>query len=478
MPQSRRSFLQTAALGALAAGIPLRAAPADRPSKNTSASAGAGSAKNLIFVVSDGMSAGTFALAEQFRRRRDSRGTAWIELYRHPAVRRALMDTASASSLVTDSAAASSSWGGGMRVNNGALNIGPGGERPAPIFQLARAEGRAAGLVTTASITHATPAGFTVNASARNDEAFIADQYLEAGLDLYLGGGNRFFDAARRADRRDAYSAFKSRGYHIARSREELLAVPAEGRLLGVFAEGHIPYSLDRQADAELAARVPTLSEMTELALKRLSAGGSERGFVLQVEGARVDHAAHANDFGALVHEQLGVDDALAAVLRFAAGRDDTLVIVTTDHGNANPGLIGTGSAYGDTDRLFANSFGIRQTNDWIIDGLAPTASPDAIRDRLRQGTGLDFSADEIEILGRALRKEYTEAYRQRRYPGVILGQLLANHIAVGWSGVNHSSDYVDVLALGPGSDTVDGFILNTDLHRVMRRALGLPPFV
>lgn len=474
MPLSRRSFLSAAALGTLAASLPLRSAPAGR-SPGSAASREPGRARNLILVISDGMSAGTFALAEQFRRRRDARGTAWVDLYRDPNVRRGLMDTASASTLVTDSAAAASAWGGGMRVNNGALNVGPAGERPAPLFALARAEGRAAGLVTTATITHATPAGFTVNTPSRNDETVIADLYLKSGIDLFLGGGNRHFDPTLRADKHDAYAAFRAGGYHVARDRAALASAPA-GRLLGVFSDGHMPYALDHATDPALAASTPTIAQMTEIALARLPTAGGERGFVLQIEGARIDHAAHANDFAGLVHDQLALDDALADVLRFTADRDDTLVIVTTDHANANPGLNGHGTGYGETDRLFANTFTARQTNDWIMRDLTADSSHAAIRERVLHGSGIALTTDETALLGRALRDEYADAYRARRTPVVILGQLLSNHYAIGWNGVAHTSDLVDVQAYGPGSETLPGFLLNTDLHHFMRHALGLPP--
>src|SRR5690606_17297283 len=91
------------------------------------------SAKNIIFMVSDGMSIGALSMANMLSERRDGRLCEWISLYHQDVVTRALMDTASADSLVTDSAAASSSWGGGVRVNNGMLNVAPDGSRPQPI---------------------------------------------------------------------------------------------------------------------------------------------------------------------------------------------------------------------------------------------------------------------------------------------------------------------------------------------------------
>lgn len=86
-----------------------------------------GLAKNIIFMVSDGMSTGTLNMADLLLRRKEGRPSNWISLYEQNRLKSAFMDTASANSLVTDSAAASSSWGGGKRVNNGSLNTNPDG---------------------------------------------------------------------------------------------------------------------------------------------------------------------------------------------------------------------------------------------------------------------------------------------------------------------------------------------------------------
>ena len=92
-------------------------------------------AKNIIFMVSDGMSSGTLHMADLYSRRKLGRPSHWISLYEENLVQRGVMDMASASSIVTDSAAASSSWGGGHRVNNGSLNIGANVKNIFPSFR-------------------------------------------------------------------------------------------------------------------------------------------------------------------------------------------------------------------------------------------------------------------------------------------------------------------------------------------------------
>jgi alkaline phosphatase len=458
---SRRGFLKAFGAGAAALGLPAtvggRPPAIGRPDQP-------GRARNVIFLVSDGMSYGTLTLAEHFRRRRDGRGTAWLGLYRDPRIRRALMDTASANALVTDSAAAGSAWGGGLRVPNGRLNIGADGERPTPILISAHAAGRATGLVSTASITHATPAAFAVNHPRRNEEEAIAALYAETGIDLFLGGGARFFDPAQRADGRDLFSVMRQRGYAVARSKAELATTSPASKLLGVFSAGHQPYALDHADSPELVAAQPTLAEMTRHALAHLAARGGDQGFFLQIEGARVDHAAHANDVGGLIHDQLDFDDAVAAVREFTAERDDTLVIVTTDHGNANPGLNGS-------DTAFERTFVITQTNHRMMESLNAESSVGEIRDRVHEGAKLTLTAEEIGILQASLRHYYRTAYRSMQSPLVVLGQVLANHIAIGWNGVSHTSDLCEVAAYGPGSETLPPLILNTDLHALVLRA-------
>ncbi len=473
---SRRNFLRTG----LAGGAVLLAPGLRAQSTELAASAGARRARNVIFLVSDGMSLGTLTMAERHLRRQEGRGTHWLGLYDRPDLRRALMDTASANSPVTDSAAASSAWGCGHKVKNGAINFAPDGRPRTPILRLARAAGKGTGLVTTATITHATPAGFAAQVEARADEGIIAAQYLEVGVDVLLGGGARFFDPAQRADQRDLFADYARAGYAVVRDAAALRAASAGGRLLGTFDDGHLPFALDHRADPALRATVPTLAEMTQVALARLAA--HERGFVLQIEGARVDHAAHANDIGGLLFDQLAFDDAVGVAAAFAAGRDDTLVIVTSDHGNANPGLNGAGGSftsrggsYGDTQECFDRVARFSQTNVWTLAGLGPDSSAAQVRERVHTATALDFDDDEIEMLRHALRKEHREGYRVRNAPLVAYGQILANHTSVGWTGTQHTTDYTELAAFGPGSEAIGGVVQNNALFGVMTRALGLP---
>jgi alkaline phosphatase len=240
---------------------------------------------------------------------------------------RCLAETYSANSLVTDSAAAASAWGGGHRVDNGRLNITPDGVPRAPLQTKLKQAKILTGLVSTATITHATPAGFAVTVDSRGKEEEIAKQYAAHRVDVMLGGGRKFFND-------DLKSAMAKEGYEILQSKADLEAATAATArpVLGVFAEGYLPYAIDRAADESLQKKIPLLSDMARFAVDRLSALPND-GWFLMVEGARIDHCGHANDAAGSIHEQLAFDQAVGAMVEYVSGRNDTLLIVTTDHG-------------------------------------------------------------------------------------------------------------------------------------------------
>lgn len=465
MPKpTRKEFLKTGALSSLFLGTGLLAGTGCAPVRDQ------GRAKNIIFLVSDGMSAGTLTLADVMLRRKEGRVSNWVRLYEEGNVNRGLMDMASADRIVTDSAAAAASWGCGYRVNNGALNIGPDGTHHKPVLQVFREAGKATGLVTTTEITHATPAGFAANVESRSMGEEIANQYLEREVDLLLGGGNRHYDPARREDGRDMYAAHRENNYRIVRTKNDLRSMDATGeRLLGIFANGHLPYTLDHKNTQEHLDTVPTLVEMTDAALQNLSQ--NDNGFILQIEGGRVDHAAHGNDAGGLIYDQIAFDEAIGVVLAFTENRDDTLVVITTDHGNANPGLNSAPDSHFDKIQTFTH------TNSWIHSELDEESSLSRIRERVEAATSIEISESEAEAYQLASKGEYQTIYSVMTSPSAVLGQILANHTHVNWVGGSHTADYVELTAFGPGSEVLNGFVLNTDLFKVMTEAAGVTEY-
>jgi len=424
-------------------------------------------AKNIIVIVSDGMSTGTLNMADLYLSRKTGIGSNWLQLYKENKISRALMDMASANSIVTDSAAASSSWGGGVRINNGAVNMSPTGENHLPIWQKFKKAGKMAGCVTTVPITHATPAGFCVNSKSRRDQEGIAEKYLDLEFDIMMGGGNDYFSSEKRKDKRDMYQEFETAGYQIVKTRNEMLAADTNKPILGVFANSGLAYTIDRNNSKEITENTPTLAEMTQKAIDRMKE--HPEGFVLQVEAGKVDWAAHGNDIAGLIYDQTSHDEAIKVAIDFAEKDNDTLVIITTDHGNSNPGVISGSKANDNFDSIQK----YKHSNEWILNGFGKETTINQIKERIDYANNFAVTNGEARLILNYYTNIKSEGglYNARHLPFNALAEIQKQHNSVGWISMQHSSDYVELAMFGPGSDLLKPFIKNTDLHFLMLEA-------
>lgn len=424
-------------------------------------------AKNIIIIVSDGMSIGTLNMTDLYLSRKMGTGTNWLQLYKDNKVNRALMDMASASSIVTDSAAASSSWGGGVRINNGGLNVSKNGEPHLPIWQKFKKAGKKAGCVTTVPITHATLAGFCVNSKSRNAQEEIAEIYLEQKFDVMMGGGDAYFSSEKRKDKKDMYKAFESKGYKVVKNRNEMLSAAIDKPILGVFDDNGLPYSIDQQNNKELSQQIPTLADMTKKAINAME--NNAKGFVLQVEAGKVDWAAHGNDITGLIYDQAAHDEAIQVAMDFAEKDGETLVIITTDHGNSNPGVIYGNKANDNFDAIQK----YKHSNEWILKGFGKETSISQVKERVDYANNFSLTNEEAKLLLTYYSNLKTEKglYNPKHLPFKALAEIQKKHNSVGWISMHHSADYVELAMYGPGSQLLKPFIKNTDLHYLMLEA-------
>src|SRR5690606_6136672 len=328
--------------------------------------------------------------------------------------------------------------------------------------------GKKVGCVTTVPITHATPAGFSVFTKNRNSQEEIASLYSELGFDVMMGGGHKYFDAAQRKDKKDLYSVFRNKGYAVARNKAEMNAAPQNKPLLATFDEDGLPYSTDQFSSSFIKHNIPTLAEMTSKAINLMK--DHKEGFVMQVEAGKVDWAAHGNDIAGLLYDQLAFDDALKVALDFAKKDGNTLIVITSDHGNANPGLIYGKEVNDNFDRIQKFS----QTNEWILQGIQASDSISTIKDRIAQANAgikiTDEQAKEIlSFYSKAKRED--GVYNPRHLPFKLLSQIQQNFTSVGWISMDHSADYTELAMYGPGSDQMKPFMKNTDIHTFLLKA-------
>lgn len=454
----RRTFLELTG-AALASGAILGSAGAElQPIR---ADRTPGRARRLIMLIADGLSMSVPMIVDAAKQRRDGTRSRWLEWLNDPDVRSALVDTTPAGGLVTDSAAAASAWGIGEKTQNGAISMTPDGNAPVPLFRRARRAGRRAGLVTTSYLTDATPAAMFCNAPDRSQRADIAKQMLRGGLDLGIGGGRSDFSA----------DDLRAAGAHRADSIDELRAIfsRADGRpVFGLLADDVLPHALEREA------REPTLRDLSTLAVEAMEAD-SPNGYCLMIENENTDEAGHGNDAGSCLHDALDFEEALDFLITHARGRDDTLLVVATDHACGGPGFIAAGRrGEAQLDALIAVNHSFAWIGARVREHPRAEQTGAALAAIMRQATGVTLDDADIAMLDRAMARGRVDPFRAANRLTSVMGSLLANHLGVSFSTPGHSNDLILASAMGPGSDRLPVFCHQTALHDLMAQSLGL----
>ncbi|MEZ0348521.1 MAG: alkaline phosphatase [Thermus sp.] len=432
--------------------------------------------RNLIVFVYDGFSWEDYAIAQAYARRRQGRVLALERLLvRYP---NGLVNTYSLTSYVTESSAAANAMSCGVKTVNGGLAIHVDGTPLKPFFAAAKEAGKAVGLVTTTTVTHATPAGFAVSNPDRNAEERIAEQYLDFGAEVYLGGGDRFFNPEKRQDKKDLYAAFAQAGYGVVRSLEDLLRTNAS-KLLGVFSESHLPYEVDRRFQG---VKAPSLKEMVQAALPRLAS--YRPGFVLQVEAGRIDHANHINDPSAVLWDVLAADETLEVLTAFVDQHPDTLLLLVSDHATGVGGLYGAGRSYLESSMGIDLLDGQRASFEQMRRLLGNSPDTPQVKEAYRTLKGVTLADEEAERVVRALRERvyWPEGVRQGVQPENTMAWAMVQRNAakpdrpnIGYSSGQHTASPVVLALYGQGLRLVNlGLVDNTHVFRLMGEALGI----
>ena len=315
-------------------------------------------AKNIILLIGDGMSIATLTAGRIYEGQQQNRTGEEHLLSFETFPYTALVRTYNVDAQIPDSAGTATAFSSGVKSRMGVINTGP--EQPynqcagqadhALLSSAAYAEraGMATGVISTARITHATPATvYAVAASRewesdsdlpeearRNGCADIASQLLSFphgdGLDIALGGGRKNFlpqsAGGARGDQRDLTRLWQQRqNARYIENRQQLLALPTDTSdpVLGLFSDSHLPYHADRNDND------PSLSELTEFAIKKLS--HNKNGFFLMVEAGRIDHAHHGGNGARALEDTAELSRTVAKILQLV-NTDETLILVTADH--------------------------------------------------------------------------------------------------------------------------------------------------
>lgn len=474
----RRDLVKQGLAAAAAAALPLAGTACAPAAASTGRQfSPGGRARNIIFYAYDGLTVEDMATARYFAERHLSGRVLTLErlLARGAS---GLMLSHSLTSVVTDSASATTAWATGRKIVNGALSMFPDGRELTTILDLAKQTGKATGLITSTRITHATPAGWIAKVPIRGMEDEIASRYLEFQPEVLLGGGIVHFHPEVRADGRDLYQEFRNRGYAVAGTAEDMARANAS-RLLGTFAPSHMPFEVDRRFQG---AAGPSLAEMVEKGLNILADYGN--GFVVQVEAGRIDHANHGNDPGAMVWDMIAADDALDVILRFVDRNPDTLLIMASDHGTGSGAVYGVGRNYNASTPAFDHLGDWRASYERLYELIGSAPGAGDIAEAAREHLGVRLSSDQARLAMEVIYRErdlgHPTAHRSQPANGLyhVLSSadfLSPDRVNLNYATGQHTAGPVPVAALGADTTTRGlGVVDNTELFGWMTSALGI----
>ncbi|MEZ5995579.1 MAG: alkaline phosphatase [Hyphomonadaceae bacterium] len=442
-------------------------------------------ARNVIIFIGDGMGVTTVTAARIYAgQSRGVDGESYgltMDAFPHTALSR----TYGADAQISDSAPTATALLSGVKTDAGVLGVtdavthgdcaSVAGAMSRSLFEIAEAQGLSTGIVSTARITHATPAAAYAHVANRDWEndavaartgggtcADIARQLIEwpagDGFEVALGGGRANFLPSSavdpenpqvhgaRADGRNLAAEWAARPGHVyVWNTQQLEAAPADARVLGLFSPSHMAYESARARDA---GGEPSLAQMTTAAISRLARNAS--GYVLLVEGGRIDHAHHEGRAGEALSETVAFDDAIRAALEMTS-RDDTLIIVTADHSHTL-----TMSGYA---RRGAPILGL-STDENGQPALGADGRPYTTLG-YANGPGSVFAPSGEAAVRPDLSNTDTQALS---FHQPSLTPLDAE---------THGGEDVALYAWGPGDDAVAGTLEENTVFHIMARALG-----
>jgi alkaline phosphatase len=442
-----------------------------------------GRAKNVILFVGDGTGVSTITAGRIYTGQARGLDGESYQLAIDQLPYAALVKTYTHDSQVADSAPTATALMAGVKTRNQVIGVDqtvPGGDCAASkghevmsLIEMAEASGLATGVVTTTQVTHATPAAAYAHVADRDweDDTQLTPEAKAAGCidiarqlvgfshgdgpEVVFGGGRAFFTTTaqvdpeianrrgNREDGRDLIAEWKTRYpagvYAWNRQGFDAMDPKAPGPLLGLFSPGHMSYELDRPRDP---GQEPSLAEMTRKAIEKLSR--DKDGFVLLVEGGRIDHANHANNAAKALSDLAALDEAVKVALSMTNPKD-TLVIVTADHSHG----------------LTISGYPVR--NNPILDVVRNGAGQVVLRDDGKAYTTLGYATGPGAATG-ARRDPATENTRDPNYK---------QSAVVPVDSASHGGEDVEVKAIGPWAHLLEGTIEQNTIFHVMAHALG-----
>ena len=436
-------------------------------------------AKYVFYFIGDGMGLNHVNGTEMYGGALEGRiGTLPLCFTQFPVT--GVATSYSASSPITDSAAAGTALATGYKTNNGSIGVDTDNKAVYSVAVKAKEAGKKVGIVTSVSVDHATPAAFYAHQLKRNMYYDISTDLPKAGFDFYAGSG---FLKIKMDGKPSIFEVFDKAGYVVAKGYDDYKTKASAEKLILIQKDGKqsnaLPYAIDRNDD-DL-----TLEQITKAAVESLTKK-NKKGFFLMVEGGKIDWASHANDAATAFHEVLDMDAAVKVAYEFYKKHPkETLIVVTADHETGGLGLARNGFSLNlkylknqevSQDKLSLSVSNLRKEKNNKV-------SWEDIKTLLSDKLGLwnevpvtweqeKFLRDEYEISFVKNKVHFEETLYEKSEPIAAKAKEVINQTAgLGWTSGNHTSAYIPIFAIGAGAELFKGKMDNIDLPKHIIKA-------
>ncbi len=457
------------------------------------------SAKNVIFLLADGLSIG-HRTAARLMSKGNTEGTSNGLMSFDLMERVGMVGTSSVDSIAVDSANSMSAYMTGHKSSVNAMGVyadrtqdpfdDPRQETIAELIR--RTTGKSIGIVSDAELEDATPAAVVAHTRKRDEKAAIVKFFYDTKPEVILGGGAAYFtpkstQGSRRSDETDYIDQFQKAGYALATTNTELAQVMAKSpkRVLGLFHPSNMDGVMDRKIffgnTVPDYPDQPDLTDMTKAALDVLSK--NKQGFFLMVEAGLVDKFTHPMDWERAAYDTIMFDKVIGIAQEFARKNPGTLIVVTGDHTHSI-------SVYGTVDDNAKPGQALREKVGTYAAAGFPSYSDDdndgypdtpAVPKRLAVGFGNhpDYWENFIPKLDNTFAptvKDEKGNYIANEKYKTDEAVLIAGNLPHSEATEVHSVDDMTLSMSGPGAEKLKAYQENTAIFRYMVEALGLAP--
>ena len=433
------------------------------------------SPKYIFYYIGDGMGMGPIVAAQNYNRL-ILKNDKPLTMMQMPVVGWAL--TYSASSDITDSAAAGTALATGSKTKNYMLGMNADTVAVTSIAKILHDSGYGVAIATSVAPDDATPGAFFAHVPNRSMTYQIGCDMAASGYEFVAGAGLRGTETDGKPN--DLLDRFAAEGVQIVRGPEGAASITAARALL-LNNEGssrsNIGYTIDS------IQGTLTLPLIASTALKQLERTSPDK-FFMMIEGGNIDHALHGNDAGASIKEIINFDEALKVAYDFyLAHPDETLIVVTADHDTGGMAIVRSGGIGNiDYQKVSKEEFSnfckamLKTRNIFTWDDMKAYMS-----ENLGFFTHITVSeADETK-----LKKLFDDTFELRNTAdqktlyanfnafAVEVFNMFNNAVGVTFCTTSHAGNAVPVFAVGVGADLFKGFNNNTDLPAAILKAVG-----